>query len=219
MGGARRRKHCRGQRALRRVSNTRVRLEHSPGSATPAVDYDYNPGRTRVAPSVTPALHSPLNACLTLLALWGLIGLAGLLRPTSLIFVGRTLFPLGALCGVALAAVALASLSVAPEHAILVVGLPDLPVHLRRDALSSLFLFLLGAASAGVSVFAAGYFRRGHGTSAGLLCLQYHLFLASMGGLLLADDAYAFMVAWETMASFSPPLRSPCAWSAQATSL
>ena len=168
---------------------------------------------------MTPALHSPLNACLTLLALWGLIGLAGLLRPTSLIFVGRTLFPLGALCGVALAAVALASLSVAPEHAILVVGLPDLPVHLRRDALSSLFLFLLGAASAGVSVFAAGYFRRGHGTSAGLLCLQYHLFLASMGGLLLADDAYAFMVAWETMASFSPPLRSPCAWSAQATSL
>src|SRR6185369_351992 len=34
----------------------------------------------------------------------------------------------------------------------------------------------------------------------GLLCLQYHLFLASMGFVLLADDAYAFMVAWETMA-------------------
>src|SRR6202007_802729 len=45
-----------------------------------------------------------------------------------------------------------------------------------------------------------GYFRRGHGTSAGLLCFQYHLFLASMGLLLLADDAYAFMVAWEMMA-------------------
>ena len=167
---------------------------------------------------MTPTLHSPLDACLTLLALWGLIGLAGLLRPTSLIFVGRTLFPLSALCSAALAVVALASLGAPPERAILVVGLPDLPVHLRRDALSSLFLFLLGAASAGISVFAAGYFRRGHGTSAGLLCLQYHLFLASMGGLLLADDAYAFMVAWETMASFSPPLRSPCAWSAQATS-
>src|SRR5690242_2002864 len=73
-------------------------------------------------------------------------------------------------------------------------------MHLRRDALSSIFLFMLGAASAGISVFAAGYFRRGHGTSAGLLCLQYHLFLASMGFVLLADDAYAFMVAWETMA-------------------
>jgi hydrogenase-4 component B len=149
---------------------------------------------------VTPALHSPLDACLTLLALWGVIGVAGLLRPTSLRFVARTLFPLGALCGVALAVVAWASMGAPAERAVLVVGLPDLPVHLRRDALSSLFLFLLGAVAAGISVFAAGYFRRGHGTSAGLLCLQYHLFLASMGGVLLADDAYAFMVAWEAMA-------------------
>ena len=59
---------------------------------------------------------------------------------------------------------------------------------------------LLGAASAGISVFAAGYFRKGEGALPGLLCLQYHVFLASMGFVLLADDAYAFMVAWETMA-------------------
>ncbi len=52
----------------------------------------------------------------------------------------------------------------------------------------------------GISIFAAGYFRRGEGTAPGLLCLQYHLFLASMGFVLLADDAYAFMLAWETMA-------------------
>ena len=149
---------------------------------------------------MAPVIHSPLDACLTLLALWGLIGLAGLLRPTSLRYVGRTLFPLGAVCSLALAVVALSSLGAPTERAVLLVGLPDLPMHLRRDALSSFFLFLLGAASAGISVFAAGYFRRGHGTSAGLLCLQYHLFLASMGFLLLADDAYAFMVAWETMA-------------------
>jgi formate hydrogenlyase subunit 3/multisubunit Na+/H+ antiporter MnhD subunit len=135
-----------------------------------------------------------------LLALWGVIGIAGLLRPTSLMYVGRTLFPLGALCGAALAVVALTSVGAPAERAILVIGLPDLPTHLRRDALSSLFLFLLGGASAGISIFAAGYFRRGRGTSAGLLCLQYHLFLASMGGVLLADDAYAFMVAWEVMA-------------------
>jgi formate hydrogenlyase subunit 3/multisubunit Na+/H+ antiporter MnhD subunit len=149
---------------------------------------------------VTPLNHSPLDACLMLLALWGLIGLAGLLRPGSLRWVARTLFPLGALCGAALALVALSGLAAPTERAVLIVGLPDLPMHLRRDALASLFLFLLGAAAAGISVFAAGYFRKGHGTSAGLLCLQYHLFLASMGFVLLADDAYAFMVAWETMA-------------------
>jgi hydrogenase-4 component B len=160
----------------------------------------YNPTRIQVAPSVMPDFQSSLSVCLALIALWGLIGLAGLLRPASLRFAGRTLFPLGALCGVALAAVAAVSLALPPEESVLPVGLPELPMHLRRDALTSLFLFLLGVASAGISVFAAGYFRRGRGTSAGLMCLQYHLFLASMGLVLLANDAYTFMVAWETMA-------------------
>src|SRR5690348_12174651 len=156
--------------------------------------------RTQVAPNVMPYFGSSLRLCLALLAFWGLIGLAGLLRPASLRLVGKTLFPLGALCGVALAVVGTMTLSMPPEETVLPVGLPDLPMHVRRDALSSLFLLLLGTASAGISVFAAGYFRRGHGTSAGLMCLQYHLFLASMGLVLLADDAYTFMVAWETMA-------------------
>ena len=147
-----------------------------------------------------PLIHSSLDACLALIALWGLIGLAGMLRPKSVGFVGRTLFPLGALCGVALALVAGFSLAAPSEQVTLVIGLPDLPMHMRRDALASLFLLLLGAASAGISVFAAGYFRRGQGTAPGLMCLQYHVFLASMGLVLLANDAYAFMVAWETMA-------------------
>jgi hydrogenase-4 component B len=146
-------------------------------------------------------LHlSPLHACLTLLAAWGGLGVAGLVRPGSLGFVARTLFPLGALVGACLAVVAVLGLGAPPEQQILLVGLPDLPMHLRRDALASVFLALLGAASAGISIFAAGYFRRGQGTLPGLLCLQYHLFLASMGLVLLADDAYSFMVAWETMA-------------------
>jgi formate hydrogenlyase subunit 3/multisubunit Na+/H+ antiporter MnhD subunit len=149
---------------------------------------------------VTPLPSSPLDACLVLLAIWGLTGLAGLLRPTSVNFVARVLFPVGALCGVALALVAAASITAVPERVTLAIGLPDLPMHLRRDSLSSGFLFLLGAAAAGISMFAAGYFRRGQGTPPGLLCLQYHLFLAAMGIVLLADDAYAFMVAWETMA-------------------
>jgi formate hydrogenlyase subunit 3/multisubunit Na+/H+ antiporter MnhD subunit len=147
------------------------------------------------------AVHfSPLLACLALISVWAGLGLAGLLRPASLAFVARTLFPLGALVGVALAVVAALALAAPPERQVLLVGLPDLPVHLRRDALASVFLVLLGAASAGISIFAAGYFRRGQGTPPGLLCLQYHMFLASMGLVLLADDAYSFMVAWETMA-------------------
>jgi len=143
---------------------------------------------------------SPLATCLALLAAWGIIGLAGMLRPASLVFAGRTLFPLGAVVGAALAVVAAMSLDSAPEQLVLLIGLPDLPLHARLDALSGVFLVLLGAASAGISIFSAGYFRRGQGTLPGLLCLQYHFFLASMGFVLLADDAYGFMLAWETMA-------------------
>jgi hydrogenase-4 component B len=143
---------------------------------------------------------SPLTLCGLLLAAWCVIGLAGMVRPLSLTFVGRTLFPLGALVGAALAVVAATSLGQVTEQLVLPIGLPDLPVHLRLDGLSGAFLVLLGGASGGISIFAAGYFRRGEGTAPGLLCLQYHLFLASMGFVLLADDAYAFMLAWETMA-------------------
>jgi formate hydrogenlyase subunit 3/multisubunit Na+/H+ antiporter MnhD subunit len=128
------------------------------------------------------------------------IGFAGLLRPGSIAFAGRTLFPLGALCGVVLMGAAALSLDAPAEQLVLAIGLPDLPLHLRRDALASVFLLLLGAAATGVSIFSAGYFRTGEGAPAGLLCLNYHLFLASMGFVLLADDAYSFMLAWETMA-------------------
>jgi formate hydrogenlyase subunit 3/multisubunit Na+/H+ antiporter MnhD subunit len=141
-----------------------------------------------------------LPACLALLAIWGLIGVAGLVRPASLGLVRNVLFPLGAVGGLALAVLAVTTIALPAEQLVLPIGLPDLPLHVRRDALANVFLFLLGAASAGISIFSAGYFRAGEGTAPGLLCLQYHLFLASMGFVLLADDAYGFMVSWETMA-------------------
>jgi len=143
---------------------------------------------------------SSLDACIALLGAWLGLGILGMLRPRSLTFAAHILFPAGALCGLMLAVSAAAGLLAAPERAILLIGLPDLPFHLRRDALTSIFLVLLGGASTGISIFSAGYFRKGEGALPGLLCLQYHVFLASMGFVLLADDAYAFMVSWETMA-------------------
>ena len=104
------------------------------------------------------------------------------------------------LLGLALFGLALAALLGTPEVAVLPIGLPALPFHLRLDSLSAYFLMVIGAASAGISAFAAGYFRKGEGTPPGLLCLEYHVFLASMVGVVLADDAYSFMVMWETMA-------------------
>jgi formate hydrogenlyase subunit 3/multisubunit Na+/H+ antiporter MnhD subunit len=131
---------------------------------------------------------------------WMVLGLAGMVAPRNLHIVARTLFPLGAVVGLGVAVVAFTALGATPEVVVLPLGLPDLPFHLRLDSLSALFLVIIGGAGAGISVYAAGYMRKGEGTAPGLQCLQYHFFLASMALVLLADDAYAFMVAWESMA-------------------
>jgi hydrogenase-4 component B len=141
-----------------------------------------------------------IDGILVVVAAWFVIGLAGLAALRDFRIVARVLFPLSAALSVALAALALSALPSTPEIAVLAIGLPGLPFHLRLDALASFFLMILGIASAGISIFASGYFRVGEGTPPGLICLQYQLFLAAMAMVLLADDAYAFMVSWEMMA-------------------
>ena len=142
----------------------------------------------------------PIDWMLIAVALWLAFGLLGVARPASLFLVARVLFPLSAAASLVLAAAALAAFAAGAQTAVLPIGLPQLPFHLRLDALSAFFLLLLGGASAGISIFAAGYFRKGEGTPPGLLCLHYHLFLVGMTMVLLADDAYSFMVMWEVMA-------------------
>jgi formate hydrogenlyase subunit 3/multisubunit Na+/H+ antiporter MnhD subunit len=147
-----------------------------------------------------PATWVHLDWILALVVAWLLIGLAGVFALRRYRFVATILFPAGGLVALGLLAVALSAALDAPEVAVLAIGLPQLPFHLRLDSLSAFFLIVLGGASAGVSAFAAGYFRKGEGTPPGLLCLEYHVFLASMALVLIADDAYFFMVVWETMA-------------------
>ena len=141
-----------------------------------------------------------MDVALGVILFWMMTGFLGLAAPHNLRFIGRTLFPLSAAASLVLAGAGLAGLGGLPQTAVLALGLPDLPFHMRFDALSAFFLVLLGGASAGISIYSAGYFRQGEGTAPGLHCLLYHLFLAAMTIVILADDAYLFMVAWETMA-------------------
>ena len=101
------------------------------------------------------AVHSPLAACLMLLVAWMVIAFAGLLRPQSVAYAGRALFLVGAAVGAALAVVAATSIALPPEQLVLPFGLPDLPFHLRRDALASVFLALLGAVTVIRTMFSA----------------------------------------------------------------
>ncbi len=143
---------------------------------------------------------SPLDVAGMLVVLWLALGLLGLALQDRPRLIANVVFPAGAIVSLALAATGLWALGTVAGTAVLPLGLPDLPLHLRLDPLSAFFLILLGGASFGVSLFSAGYLRSMQGGTLGLLCLQYHLFLAAMALVLLADDAYLFMVAWETMA-------------------
>lgn len=147
-----------------------------------------------------PASWVHLDWVLVVVVAWLFIGLLGVAALRRFRFVAVVLFPAGAVFSLLLMAVALSAVFSSPETAVLPLGLPQLPFHLRLDSLSAYFLLIIGGVSAGVSTFAAGYFRQGEGTPPGLICLEYHVFLASIAMVVLADDAYVFMVVWETMA-------------------
>ncbi|MCL6555516.1 MAG: hydrogenase 4 subunit B [Burkholderiales bacterium] len=137
-----------------------------------------------------PSLHLAW-ACLLA---WAAVGGLHFLTP------GRLLYLVSALIALVFAAVGIAALPGPTQAMVLPLGLPDLPFHLRLDALSAFFVVVEGLAAFGVSLYGAGYFRHLEGAAARTAGLWYNLFLAGMGLVVLADDAYVFMVAWEVMA-------------------
>ncbi len=83
------------------------------------------------------------------------------------------------------------------EHLILPLGLPWIGTHLRLDAVSGFFLVLTGMGGAGASLFAVGY--TGHDAHPERVLAFYPAFLAAMALVVLADDAFTFLFAWESM--------------------
>jgi len=87
---------------------------------------------------------------------------------------------------------------------VLLIGLPDLPFHLRLDALSGYFFTVIGLLSLFVSIFSIGYVKGflGHRSVTNLV-IFYCLFIAGMLMVILADDALSFLISWEIMAGSS----------------
>ncbi|WP_052469817.1 hydrogenase 4 subunit B [Thiolapillus brandeum] len=80
-------------------------------------------------------------------------------------------------------------------------GLPWLAWHVRLDMLSAFFLLLIGVVCVAVAFYAPGYvreFEHGRNSMAALGGFT-GLFVAGMQLVVLADDAFLFMVAWELM--------------------
>ena len=85
----------------------------------------------------------------------------------------------------------------APVTLTLPLGLPWLGVHFRLDALSAFFLIVVNLGGAVASLFALGYGQ--HERAPERVLPFYPAFLAGMNLVLLADDAFTFLFAWEFM--------------------
>lgn len=76
-------------------------------------------------------------------------------------------------------------------------GLPWMHAHFRVDNLSALFLLIVNVPAACASVFGISYV--GHLPERKRVTPFYPLFLFGMNAVLVADDAFMFLVAWEFM--------------------
>src|SRR5260370_10525100 len=123
----------------------------------------------------------------------------------GLIVYGVCLIESFALFSIALRA--LLGISDAPSAAPLPWGIPWLGAHFRLDALSAFFLAVVNLGAAAASLFALGYGR--HEDAPRRVLPFYPAFLAGMSIVVLADDAFTFLVSWEFMSLSSWALVMP----------
>jgi formate hydrogenlyase subunit 3/multisubunit Na+/H+ antiporter MnhD subunit len=76
-------------------------------------------------------------------------------------------------------------------------GLPWIGAHLRIDALSAFFLIVINLGAAVASLYALGYGR--HEGAPHRVLPFFSAFLAGMNLVVMADDAFTFLLAWEFM--------------------
>jgi formate hydrogenlyase subunit 3/multisubunit Na+/H+ antiporter MnhD subunit len=138
-----------------------------------------------------PPLHLALAACgLALLAACAplLCGQALLRSALSILL---------ALSGLLAIAAGVAGLLHPGAAITLPLGLPWLPLHLGIDALGAFFLLVIGALLFPVAIYSHGYLR--HEERIAPLVVFMPLFVLGMLGVVLAEDALAFMLFWELM--------------------
>ena len=107
----------------------------------------------------------------------------------------------GGCFGIATALVALGLAALAfgrePETLVLPLGVPWLGMHLRLDPLSAFFMLVVDLGAALACLYALGYARSE--TAPRRVLPFVPAFLAGMNLVLLADDAFTFLLAWEFM--------------------
>ena len=103
----------------------------------------------------------------------------------------------GASLGIAVVALLGALFAGDTSAIVLPLGIPWLGAHFRLDALARVFLVLVDLGSAFASLYALGYGQHEHEPQRVLPF--YPVFLAGMNMVVIADDPYSFLFAWELM--------------------
>jgi len=80
---------------------------------------------------------------------------------------------------------------------VLPLGLPWMGAHFRLDALSAFFLVVVNLGGAAASLYGLGYSR--HEQAPARVLPFFPAFLAGMNLVVVADDAFAFLLSWEFM--------------------
>jgi hydrogenase-4 component B len=84
-----------------------------------------------------------------------------------------------------------------PLTKVLPLGLPWLGAHFRVDTLSAFFLSVVSLGAASASLYGLGYGK--HEQAPHRVLPFYPAFLAGMNLVVLADDAFTFLLSWELM--------------------
>jgi formate hydrogenlyase subunit 3/multisubunit Na+/H+ antiporter MnhD subunit len=113
---------------------------------------------------------------------------------TSVIY-GACLIVTLTLCSIAL--LSLFETSQPASAVTLPLGLPWVGAHFRMDALAAFFMVVVNLGGAAASLFALGYGR--HDPSPQRVLPFYPAYLAAMNLVVMADDAFSFLVSWECM--------------------
>jgi hydrogenase-4 component B len=133
-----------------------------------------------------------------LLCAGALFALAVAAVPLAATSVGRPVIYGGALAVTSIAAlVAVFAIGAAPSALVLPLGLPWLGAHVRLDPLAAFFLLVVNLGAAAASLYAIGYGR--HEAAPHRVLPFYAAFLGAMNLVVLAADAYSFLLSWELM--------------------
>ena len=116
------------------------------------------------------------------------------LAATSIVY-GATLVI--TLAATAASVAALTGYSVTPADLMLPIGLPWIGAHFRLDALAAFFLAVVNVGGAAASLYALGYGE--HEDEPHRVLPFFAAFLAGMNFVVLANDAFSYLLSWEFM--------------------